>query len=146
MRINVNGNEEYYYDADDFGKIIRKYLGIQAEREYEYFLNKAREEYDEDEEYDDDEYDDECSLGTWLSRKRIELGYSQVELAGEVSDKYCVLHGKKLNVNTLSNLISKYERGDRNISYKYRKAFSLALNVPYAELEKKCSLYKKKRY
>lgn len=140
MRININGNEEYYYDECDFGNIIRKYLGIQAEREYEYFLNRARE--DAVEEYIDDHYVDENSLGIWVSGKRIELGYSQSELAKKVVDKYYDLHGKKLNVGTLTNLISKYERGERNISYKYRKAFSLALDVPYSELEEECNQYR----
>ncbi len=139
MRININGNEEYYYDECDFGNIIRKYLGIQAEREYEYFLNKAREEVAEEVASDSMTITvDENSLGKWVSGRRIKLGYSQSELAKEVANKYYDLHGKKLNVSTLANLISKYERGERNISYKYREAFFRALDVQYSELEEEC--------
>ena len=142
-----DGTKAYVYSDSDFRDLVERYMGYDAARWVDRWVDKSKnnvldiveEKFDyavrymiEDYWYGTDEFNNQMELGEWLRKRRESMHLSQKQLSEIISKR----SGTKST--SLSNIISKIERGERNVPVKYREAYASVLNIKVGEFDDAC--------
>lgn len=151
-----DGTRAYVDDDMDFRLLVEKYMGYDAGYWYMRHLDESwhvEEDCDaldhielfwgvdvrdklEDYLYNDRDNDNKKVLGDWLKKRRESMHLSQKQLSETISISI------DAKPTTVSNVISKIERGERNVPLKYRAAYAKALRIKVRDFDAECNRFR----